>query len=59
MNNNEKTIKASIWYLICNIVRSISSVILTIIMTRLLTKEEYGQFTNFTTWAELLLYLLR
>lgn len=57
MDSNEKTIKASIWYLICNIVRSISTVILTVIMTRLLTKEEYGQFTNFTTWSELLLVL--
>lgn len=43
-------IKASFWFLICSFLQRGISVITTPIFTRLLTPEEFGQFSVFNSW---------
>lgn len=49
-----KTVKASIWFLICGFLQRGISVITTPIFTRLLTTEEYGIYSVFSSWLEIL-----
>lgn len=42
--------KASLWFLVCSFFQSGISTITTPIFTRLLTTEEYGQFSVFSSW---------
>ena len=53
MNNDGKAIKSGFWYLIANFVVKAMAFITTPIFTRLLTKEEYGQYGVFTSWASI------
>lgn len=46
-------IKASCWFLICSFVQKGISVITTPIFTRLLTPAEYGTFSVFTSWLNI------
>lgn len=56
-SNNQKAISSGIWFTISNfIVRSIGF-ITTPIFTRLLSKAEFGDFNNFTTWTGIILIL--
>lgn len=57
MNNNiqqKDTIKASFWYLISNCVLKGLGFITIPIFARLLTKEEFGYYSNFVAWLSLL-----
>ena len=49
------SVKVAFWYLIGDILVKGITVIMTPIFTRLLTKEEYGNFSNFTSWESILL----
>lgn len=52
------TAKIAIWYVFSNVfVRGIS-VISTPIFTRLMSKAEYGQFSNFTSWESIIMTLV-
>ena len=46
--------KAALWFLLCGIVQKGISVIVTPIFTRLLSTSEYGQYTLFNSWLEIL-----
>ena len=46
--------KATIWFVICSFIQRGITVISTPIFTRLLTKEEYGTFSVFSSWLEIL-----
>ena len=48
-------VKAGIWYTVGNFVNRGIAFLSTPIFTRLLTKEDYGEFSNFTAWAEMLM----
>ena len=43
-------VKASVWFLICSFMQKGISMISTPIFTRLLTTEEYGQYSVFDSW---------
>lgn len=43
-------LKASVWFTVCNILQRGISVITTPIFTRLLTTEQYGVYTIYTSW---------
>ena len=45
-----KTVKASVWFFLCSFLQRGISVITTPIFTRLLSVEEYGQFSVFNSW---------
>lgn len=47
-------VKASFWFVICNILQKGISVITTPIFTRLLTPEEYGVFTVYQSWYSII-----
>lgn len=51
---NNTIIKASVWYTVGNFINRAIGGIMTPIMTRLLSQDEYGDFANFTTWTTLL-----
>lgn len=48
-------VKASIWYTGCNILQKGISFIVIPIYTRLLTTSEYGQYTVFQSWRDIIL----
>ncbi len=43
-------VKASLWFLLCNFMQKGINIITTPIITRLLTTEEYGQYSVFNSW---------
>ncbi len=47
--------KASLWYLFCNLVQKGISFIVIPLYTRLLTTSEYGTYTVFQSWRDLVL----
>ena len=53
-NQLSKPVKASICFLICSILQKGISVIVTPIFTRLMSTEEYGQFSVFYSWLNII-----
>ena len=53
MNKDKAALKSGFWYLIANFAVKAMALITTPIFTRLLTKEEYGDYGNFTSWASI------
>jgi len=51
MNKNKVALKSGMWYTVANFLTKSIGIITTPIFTRLLTKAEYGQFNNFTSWT--------
>ena len=47
-------IRASFWFLVCTVLQRSISIITTPVFTRLLTKEEYGQYSVFLSWMGIL-----
>lgn len=47
--------KASIWYTICNILQKGIAFIVVPIYVRILTTAEYGRYTTFQTWKDILI----
>lgn len=48
-------VKASIWYMVCNILNKGMALISTPIFTRILTEEQYGIFSIFRSWYSILI----
>lgn len=48
---NAKALKSGIWYLLANLVVKAMALITTPIFTRLLTKEQFGEYSNFLSWS--------
>jgi len=53
MNNNKRAIKAGIWYTISNFIIRGFGFITTPFFARVMTKGEYGMFSNYSTWLSL------
>lgn len=54
INSNFRVIKSGIWYTISNFLVKSIGFITTPIFTRLLTKEEFGLFNNYTSWVSIM-----
>lgn len=54
---DHKALKAGTWYVFCSFLNKSLMAILTPILTRTLTKEEYGNFSNFSSWCGLLMVI--
>lgn len=54
-NNSSVVAKAGMWYTVCNFLFKGMAFITTPIFTRLLTKAELGSFSNFCSWASILM----
>lgn len=50
-------VKAGVWYTVCNFLVKGMAFITTPIFARILSPEELGSFTNFTSWINILLVL--
>lgn len=44
-------VKASLWFMICSVLQKGMSLITTPIFTRVMTTEQFGQFTMYTSWS--------
>lgn len=53
-NTLSTPLKATIWFFVCSVLQRGISVITTPIFTRLLTPEEYGQFSVFNSWLAII-----
>lgn len=58
MNNNKKAIKSGIYYTLANFISKGLLLISTPIFARLLTKNEFGDYSNFTSWMTLSLVIV-
>ena len=52
------TVKASTAYIVCTIFQKCLSFITLPLFTRLLTKEQYGQYTIYSSWSGILTMFL-
>lgn len=53
MNNNKKAIKSGFWYIFANFAVKAMGLITTPIFTRLLTKEQFGDYSNWFSWTSI------
>lgn len=58
MSNNKKALKSGIWYTVSNFLVRGLGFITTPIFTRLLTKEQFGSYNNYTSWLNILTILV-
>lgn len=54
MNNDIKALKSSVWYTVSNFLVKSIGFITTPIFTRLLSKEEFGLYNNYTSWLSII-----
>ena len=57
-NSLSVAVKASLWFAICSIVQKGISVITMPIFTRLMSTEEFGQYSIFLTWYNIFLLII-
>ena len=50
-----QSVKAGLWFTICNVLQRGIQFLITPVITRLLTTEEYGTYTLFTSWTNIFL----
>ena len=48
-------LKASFWFMLCNILQKGVALLTTPIFTRILTSEQYGQYSNYQSWYSILI----
>lgn len=58
MSNNTKALKSGVWYTLANFLTSSIGLITTPIFTRLLTKADFGAYSNYTSWLSIFSILL-
>lgn len=52
---HNKTLKSAVWYTASNVIAKAITLLITPVFTRLLTKAEYGDYTTFVSWQNILL----
>lgn len=57
-DNSKKAVKAGIWYTFSNFLSKGLVFLTTPIFTRILTTSQYGEYSNFATWQNLLMILV-
>lgn len=58
MGNNTKALKSGFWYILSNMAVRGMALITTPIFSRLLTHEQYGQYSNFNSWTNIAVILV-
>ena len=53
MDLNRKALKSGFWFVLANLIVRAMSLITTPIFSRLLTKAEYGEFSNISSWLHI------
>lgn len=57
INKNSETIKSSKWYLVSNILLKIIDYISLAIFAKLLTKNEFGEYSQYIAWSQILVII--
>lgn len=57
-NKSKKSLKAAIWYIISNFISKALIYICTPLYTRMLSTAEYGEYSNFISWQNILVTIL-
>lgn len=52
---NNRTIKSAAWYTASSMIAKAITLLITPVFTRLLSKSEYGDYTNFVSWQNILI----
>lgn len=50
-------VKASLWFMICSIIQKGISILCTPVFTRLMTQEQYGNYTIYISWHQIIMIL--
>lgn len=50
--NLSPTVRASFWFVVCNVIQKATQILTTPIYTRLMSQAEYGEYTVFLSWVE-------
>ncbi len=58
MSNNTKALKSGVWYTAANFLTKSIGLITTPIFTRILTKADFGAYSNYTSWLSIFTILL-
>lgn len=58
MDKNAKALKSGFWYILANLVVRGMTLITTPIFARLLTHEQYGDYSNFLSWTNIAVILV-
>ena len=58
MNNNAKALKSGFWYLFANFAVKAMGLITTPIFTRLLTHEQFGDYSNWFSWTSIAIIIV-
>ena len=58
MNNEKKAFKAGLWYTVSNFFSSAVGFITIPIFTRLLSKEDFGLYNNYTSWLNIVAVIM-
>lgn len=56
-NSASVTVRAGVWYTLCNVLNKGIALLSTPIFTRILTEEQYGDFAIFHSWYSILLII--
>lgn len=54
-NHLDVKIKASFWFMFCNILQKGVALLTTPIFTRILTSDQYGQYANYQSWYSIII----
>lgn len=55
--NASEPVKASFWFTICNVINKCIQLLTVPIFTRIMSQDEYGEFTTFLSWQGILIIL--
>lgn len=58
MDKNTKALKSGFWYILANLVVRGMTLITTPVFSRLLTHEQYGDYSNFLSWTNIAVILV-
>ncbi len=58
MNKNAKALKSGVWYIISNLIVRGMTLITTPIFSRLLSQEQYGDYSNYIGWTSIMVIVL-
>ena len=57
-NNGKKAVKAGVWYTVANFVTKGAMFLTTPLFTRMMSKQDIGNYSNIASWVTLLTVLL-
>ncbi|MBR3534009.1 MAG: oligosaccharide flippase family protein [Clostridiales bacterium] len=58
MDKNAKALKSGVWYILANVIVRGMTLITTPVFSRLLTHEQYGDYSNFLSWTNIAVILV-